>query len=273
MITIVTDSSCNFTRSEAEELGVKVVPMNYSVNSKRYMEYYSDENGDFETLLRSNSKFSTSQPNLSSFLSCFEEELRLGNEVLCITISSRLSGTFSTAHMAARQTESSKIVVFDSYLTGGGLCLLIKEARKMIDDGMTKEDILLELQKVREKITIAFSVDDMTPLRKSGRIGFVRMSVGTILNVKPILLCKDGIVVADETVHGNNELIKKLVYRITPDVKEIIINHIGTNRITTNLYSIIKEKYPDIPLKLGNIGPVLGIHLGLNVIAISFIKR
>jgi len=273
MITIVTDSSSYFKKSEAQEFGVRVVPINYTVDGQSYWETYRDQNGDFEGFLKGSREYTTAHPNMSSFLSTFEEELHKGNEILCITISSRLSGTYGTAHAAAKQTENEKIAVFDSQFTGGGLYLLIKEAKKLIDSGLGLNEILTKLPAIRDKITVAFSVDDMAPLRSSGRIGFVRMSVATYLNIKPILLCKDGAVVSDSVAHGNTEIIKKMTEKISVKTQEVVINYIGDNRMATNLYHVIKETFKDLQVTLQSIGPVLGIHLGLKAIAVSFIDN
>lgn len=173
--------------------------------------------------------------------------------------------------MAAEQTESENIFVFDSQLAAGGLFLLISETKKLIDNGHTFAQIVKELPKIRDRISVTFSVDDMTPLRNSGRIGFVRMSVGTILNIKPILQCKDGGVVFDSVARGSNEIIKKLVAKIPPNVEEAVINYIANNRTAPNLYNIVKEKFPNIKIRFRKMGPVLGVHLGLQVVALSFI--
>ena len=272
MITIVTDSSAYFKKSEAQKLGIRVIPINYTVNGSSFNESFSDCNGDFENLLSKADKCTTSHPNMAAFLSCFEEELHKKNEVLCLTISSRLSGAYSTAYMAARQTESKKIAVFDSLFTGGGMYLLIKEAKKMIEKGLTLQEILAELPAIRDRISTVFSVDDMTALRKSGRIGFVRMSVGTFLNIKPILLCKDGAVVSDGVARGSTEIIKRCIVNITGDTPEVVISYIGDNRMATNLYHVVKNAFPNIAITLQKGGPVLGIHLGLKVIAVSIIQ-
>ena len=272
MITIVTDSTSYFKKSEAQQLGIRVIPMNYSVNGQSYSESFSDQNGDFENLLKGNGRYTTSHPNMAAFLSCFEEECQKNNEVICITISSRLSGAYSTAYMAAKQIENKNIAVFDSQFTAGGLYLLIKEAKKLIDKGLSLDEILNRLPAVRDKITIAFSVDDMAPLRKSGRIGFVRLSVGTFLNIKPILLCKDGAVVSESVAHGSAEIIKRLSGKIKADTKEVVISYIGDNRLATNLYHVIKNAVSHTVVNLQKIGPVLGIHLGLKVVAVSLIQ-
>jgi DegV family protein with EDD domain len=270
MITIITDSSSYFKKSEALESGIRVIPINYSVNGQSYSESYSDQNGDFENLLKGNGDYSTSHPYPAAFLSCFEEELQKGNEALCITISSRLSGAYGTAYAAAKQTESKSIAVFDSQFTAGGLYLLVREAKKMIEGGLSLHEALDGLPSVRDRIAIVFSVDDMAPLRKSGRIGFVRMSVGTFLNIKPILLCKDGAVVSESIARGDAEIIKRLAEKLGADTREAVISYIGDNRLATNLYHVIQKTAPRAAITLQKMGPVLGIHLGLRVVALSF---
>jgi len=273
MITIVTDSSSYFKQSEAEDLGIRIVPINYSVDGLNFQESFSDKNEDLENLLSANKNMTTSHPNLSAFLSVFEEELSKGNEVLCITISSRLSGAFGTAQAVAKQIENEKIVVFDSLFTGGGLYLIVKEAKKMIENGVGLYDLPDKLSAVREKVTLAFSVDDMTPLRNSGRIGFVRRSVVTLLNIKPILLCKDGAVISDTVAHGSTEIIKKMAEKAGPNTQEVVISAIGDNRMASNLYHVINDSHPGIKISIQKVGPALGIHLGLKVIAISIIEK
>lgn len=271
MIKIITDSSAYLRKQEAADLGVRVVPLCYYVKDRNYCESFSDQNGNFTDLLKSNAKFSTSQPNPSAFLSCFEEELAAGNQALCLTISSRLSGTYSAAFMAARQTESKQIAVVDSHLTAGGLYLLIKEAKKLIDAGERLTDIARQLLVIRERISIAFSVDDITPLRNSGRIGMVRMGVGTILNVRPILICQEGGIVFDRTVRGDKEIIRALMDKVPANAQDAVINYISNSKLASDLYNVIRERRPGLPIKLQKLGPVLGIHLGLKVVGLSIL--
>jgi EDD domain protein, DegV family len=275
MITIVTDSSAYFKKSEAAELGVVLVPLQYTVNnSSFFLESYSDQNGDFENMLKSyGSKFSTTHPNIGAFLSCFSEELTKGSQVLCITMSSRLSGTFGSAYSAAKETGSEDIAVFDSQLTGGGLHLLIKEARKLADSGFSLSDIIKELPAVRDRIEVVFSVDDITPLRRSGRLGYVRYNVNTILNIKPILLCRDGVIVSDGVAHGTTDIIRKLLNKVTDEATDVIVNYIDRKRAAIHIHNIIKGQRPGIRVKLRKMGPVIGIHLGLHGVGVSLLNK
>lgn len=273
MIKIIVDSTVYLKKDEADSLSLQIIPVSYSIDGRNYLESYSDENGNFESLLKFNSNSLTAQPNMEAFLSAFEEQLSMGSEVLCITISSRLSGTYSAAYTAAKKTGSEKITVFDSRLTAGGMYLLVLEARRLIDEGNDLKETVKNLMDIRDKITVAFSVDDMTPLRNSGRISLVPMSVRTILNIKPILLCREGVVVSDSIAHGNSDIIKKLAEKIPLNVKIIVVNYIKNSRMASNLYNIIREKLPFSIIKLQKMGPVLGIHLGLQVVAVSFIAN
>jgi len=273
MITIATDSSVYIKKAEAETLGVRIIPLTYTADGLPYVESYGDENGDFETLLKKSANFTTSQPSSAAFLSCFEEELAKGRQVLCLTISSRLSGAYGTAYLAAQHTGSGNIAVFDSYLTAGGLYLLVKEAARLIADGARLQDLSRSLPSIRDKISIAFSVDDIAPLRASGRVGFVRMGVGTILDIKPILICKDGAVVYENSARGSADLSKKLACKVSDNVSDAVINYIGDNRAVMNLYTMVKAAHPDIMIKLQKVGPVLGIHIGLKAMGISVLSR
>ncbi len=270
MITIVTDSTCYLSRSEAQEIEVKIVPVTYTVNGQNYNETYVDGNGDFEKLISHNTQFQTSQPNISAFLSAFREIINDGNDILCLIISSRLSGSFSSALAAAKELNTDRITVFDSYTTAGGLYILAKEARSLAASGMGIEEISAKLRTRRDQIKIAFSVDDMTPLRKSGRLGIVRQSIGTILNIKPLLMCVDGGIVSAGVARGTNEMIRKLVSQVPQDTKWIIIHYIENIGLAKVLYKEIQLKFPAAKLEMRKVGPVLSIHLGLSAIGLAW---
>lgn len=161
MIRIVTDSTVNVTRAQAAKLGLQVLPMGYMVDGQRYLETYTDCNGSFEALLQSKN-FLTSQVSFESFVSCFSESIRRGDEVLCIVISSRLSGTYRNAFAAAAQINSAfpqgqeKVIVVDSLSTAGGMLLLCEEAIKMIGQKLTLHQLAQQVEECRKKISVYF---------------------------------------------------------------------------------------------------------------------
>lgn len=274
MVAIVTDSTAYLTKKEAHDLGIRIVPMSYTVSGQILNENYSDQNGEFESLIfRYSSRCTTSQAPRSAFMSMFDELLRQGYDVLCIVISSRLSGTYSSASIAAKEVDPERIVVLDSLSTAGGLSILAKKAKELADKGYTLKEITSEIENMRNKVGISFSVDNMDALRRSGRLGIVRQSVGTILNIRPILLCKDGAIIAYGTARGRSEQVRYLVSTIPEDAKEIIVHYLGDKTHVSNLYNSIGKKFPDVPITQVKLGPVLGIHLGLGVVGLSWINE
>lgn len=272
MMAIVTDSTICIPRSEAEALGLHIVSDSYSISGQVYLEGYSDENGDFEARIFANPEHcKTSQAPVAGFIQLFEELVRKGMDVLCLVISSRLSGTYSSACIAAREVDSEKIAVVDSLSTSGGLWLLAKEARALSDQGLSLAQVASKLEKLRDKAGIVFSVNDMAALRRSGRLGVVPQSVGTVLNIRPILMCIRGAVVARGMVRGNAERIRALISRVPADAKEIVIQHMGDRMAAEPLYQAIQKRFPEISIHISRLGPVLGIHLGAGTVGISWI--
>ncbi|NLG24841.1 MAG: DegV family protein [Clostridiales bacterium] len=272
MIVIVTDSSACMTRAEADVLGIRVVPMTYYADGRTlYNESYMDENGQYEALIeRSGDRLRTSQATMSAFLSAFDELISEGHEVLCLTISSRLSGTYGNALMAARALNSRGVAVVDSLTTGAGHYMLAREARRMLDVGLTLGQTAAKLKELRARVRTVFSVDDMMPLRRSGRLGSVRLSVSTILNIKPLLTCADGGVVSAGTARGRNEQLRALVSAVGDRPGALIVQHFMAEgaaralegRLAAAGHSVVTRK----------IGPVLGIHLGRGLLGVAWIE-
>ncbi len=269
MFTVVTDSSVYMTRKEAENLGVRVLPMLYTVDGKPYSEGYLYENGRYAELIAQGKSMHTSQVSPSSFLGAFNELSRHGQEVLCLTISSRLSGAYSGALMAAKQLGESRILVVDSLSTAGGLKLLVQKACELSREGRTLNEAADALEKAREKVGIALSVDNMEALRKSGRLGFVRQSVGTVLNLRPILYCKHGTVVSGGVVRGAHAQLAELERSVPGEAKRIVVHYVVNESAAQTLCQALRQKFA-CPVSIAEVGPVLAIHLGLGAIGVAW---
>ena len=271
MIAIVCDSTVYMTKNEAESFDVKIVPVSYYTPSATYEETFIDKNAEYESLIEAG-YCKTNHTNINVFSNAFNELISAGHEVLCLTISSRLSGTYSSALIAAKELCPEKIMVVDSLTTAGGLFMLVKKAREFILSGKTLVETALEIEKLRNKINIIFSVNDMTPLRRSGRLGIVRQSIGTILNLRPILLCKDGAIVGEGTARGASEQIEIMTSKVPDNCKEIFIHYINNYSTTAKITKALEERGYKNEVTLRKLGPVLGIHLGLSVTAIVWME-
>lgn len=273
MIAIVTDSSAHLFREEAEAMGVTVVPMTYSLSGQQtYHEGYMDENGDFEHLVDDNmERLRTSQASYAAFMGVFMELLESGADVLCLTISSRLSGTFGNASMAARDLAPERVQVVDSLTTSGGLYLMVREARRLLDGGATLSGAAAALNALKGCVRITFTVDDIAPLRRSGRLGGVRLSISTILNIRPVLKCVDGSIISTGVVRGRGDQLKTLTDSLPKEACDCLVEGFLADEQMEQLKARVElkghraEKRP--------VGPVLGIHLGRGCLGVSWIDR
>ena len=273
MITLVTDSTAYLTKAEAEKLKIRLVPMHYILAGKSYAESYADENGDFVPQIAAHQEIcATAQASVADFVGIFQAIVHQGGEVLCLVISSRLSGAYSSACIAAKAVDAEKVRVVDSRTTAGGLALLLKRAAALIRQGYPLEDIVAQIKEQRGKTGIAFSVEDMDALRKSGRLSIVRQSVGSILNIRPILcLEKDGgALISGGTARGRNAQMQALADRVPEKAKEVIIESLGSAYMAPALRERIRARLPHVTISHATIGPVLAIHIGLDVIGVAW---
>ena len=272
MIVLVTDSTAYLTAAEAASLGVMVLPMTYSVDANAPInERYVDDNGDFERLIRENpTTLRTSQVPCARFQQAFEELTRSGHQVLCLTMSSRLSGTFANALTAARELPGAPIRVVDSLTTAAGLYLLVREARSLLFRGATIDEAADRLLQMRKQAYTYFSVDDMEPLRRSGRLGGIKKSVSTILNLRPMLKCEDGSILSYAVVRGQNEQRRALLKAVPENVgQSVVVEHLMADERALKLADALREQGKAVEMR--KVGPVLGIHLGIGCLGVSWI--
>lgn len=269
MFTVVTDSSVYMTRGEAERLGVRVLPLLYSVDGKSFSEGFLNENGRYQELIAQGKSMHTAQVSPSTFLGAFNEILCKGNDVLCLTISSRLAGVYGSALMAAKELDAKRVMVVDSLFTAGGLAFLVQRACELSRENASLNQAADVLKKLREQIGITLSVDNMEALRKSGRLGFVRQSVGTVLNLRPILFCKNGAIVSGEVVRGTHAQFAELVRSIPLEAQRIIVHYIANQSAAQTLCEMVRKKFA-CSVGIAEVGPVLAIHLGLGAIGVAW---
>lgn len=272
MITIVTDSTAYLTKGQAHKLGVSLVPVSFIIDGKSFSESFADQKGRYEAQIGEHIfQCTTAHPPISTFVAAFEKELGAGNEVLCIVMSSRLSGTYSSATLAAQELNDRRIAVVDSLSTAGGQYLLIKKARELIDAGMGLHEVAAQLEQIKKQVGTAFSVDNMDALRRSGRLGLVRQSVSAILNIRPLLTLKDGAIVADGMARGRTEQIRALIAKVPPQASRVVAEYFGPSVEPKKITAALKQAGIHADVTVSRIGPVLGIHLGLGVVGLAWL--
>ena len=270
MIILVTDSTAYLTREEARALGVIQVPMTYTHEGRTlYTEGFVEEDAPFLPVVAGSAlSYTTAQASLSAFLSTLEDIIADGNQAIVITISSRLSGTYANARKAAQELGTDKIAVVDSKTSAGAMYLLLLRAREWINSGFTLSEVAAKLKDSREKTHTFFSVEEMAPLRRSGRLGFVRQSVSTILNIRPILKLAAGGVTSYAVARGRHEQLRILEETLSSWKAPIVVQHCRAEDMAAQLTHRLRDR--GIPVVQRTIGPVLAIHLGNGVISLAW---
>ena len=278
----MTDASCDLSAEMAEEAGVQVLPMEFELENNRYLHYPDCRMmklDEFYSKLKKGISVKTTQINFNNFTNYFETYLRAGKDILYTGIPTGLSGTYNTCMIAVKELEEKyperKIVVIDSFCDSAGLGLLIYLAGKKYKSGATIDELAKFIEDTRTKICHWFVVDDLDQLKRGGRISAVSASFGKALQIKPLLSADEsGHLVNVGKIRGKSNVCPALVERLKRDGLNnkkfpVFIAHADNPEGAKALKKEIKGFCKDI--KICEIGPVIGAHVGSGMLAVVFI--
>ncbi len=276
MIKIVTDSTAYLPEEMVREHDISVVPLYVHFGTEAFKEGVELSNEEFYTKLKEAPELpTTSQPSAGEFHSVFEPLVNAGHEVIALTISSKISGTWNSAMAAKEMLPEAPISVVDSLSTSVGLHLMVDAAVQAADAGATRQEIVDQIEQTKEKMQIFFVVDTLEYLAKGGRIGNGKAFLGTLLKVKPILVLQEGAIEPLEQVRSK----RKATARMLALVEEHVGNNGSTSKVAvTNALvpaeaeaigrELIGRLGCDMPL-MGDLGPVIGTHTGPGCVGIA----
>ncbi len=196
MIKIVSDTTTGLTQEMTAQHGIDLVSQIVMFGSETLRDGIDISNEVFLQRLKMSKEFpTTSQPPAGDFVAAFKRHLDAGHEILCITVSSLLSGTYNSAETAKKELGSgmaSHITLVDSKTVATAEALLVLEAARMVKEGRSMAEIVARLDKMIVGMHLDFALDTLEYLAKGGRIGGAQAFVGTLLQMKPILTIKHG---------------------------------------------------------------------------------
>ena len=277
-IRLVTDSASDFTKEEAKALGITIVPLTVTFGEISYQDCFElNHEQFFEKLIETDELPTTSQIPPYEYGKVFEEISDNGDDILCITLSSKLSGCFQSANIAAEDCETP-IKIVDSLNAAVGQRLLVEYALRLIKSGMSLDDIYTDLEEQKKHIRLIALLDTLEYLKKGGRISSTVALAGTLLNIKPVIAVIDGAVEllgkARGSKNGNN-MLKELIKKEGPiDFSK------PCSAVYSGLSTTVLDKYmaDSIDLYKGHedelgkcsIGCAIGTHIGPGAIGVAF---
>ncbi|HOV50826.1 MAG TPA: DegV family protein [Candidatus Cryosericum sp.] len=274
-IHIVTDSISCLPAGYAEEHGIKVVPIRVSVDGVSYREGLEMSSDTFYEKQRAGAKVSTTQASPEEFRAVYEELLTVpGDQVLSIHVSSAMSGTLNSAYSAAEQTDPTRVRIYDSRMAALGLGFMVMHAAALASRGATVEDLVAALDAMLPRIHIYFLVGSLKYLIEGGRIGKAAGVAASVLQIRPILTVKDGIVDVFERPRtmrtARDRLVALIDQGVVRGLERIAFQYTG-NRSETEALRREFSTRTGIPSLLTPIGPGVGCHTGPDTMGVILV--
>lgn len=280
-VKLIVDSASDINEKEAEELGVTMLPMEVRFGSDEFLDGVNLAPKDFyNKLIESDELPKTSQINPYRFEEEFEKLTANGDEVVVITISSKLSGTYRSACEASKNYQG-KVFVVDSLNATIGERLLCQYALRLIKEGKTASEIATELNNIKSKINVMAMLNTLKYLKKGGRISAVTALAGEVFSIKPVV----GIIAGEVKMIGKamgskkgNNLLNTLVEKkggIDFDMPYGVVWS-GNDDSVLNKYvedsAHLWEGHTDkVPAYM--IGSTIGTHVGPGAIGVAFFEK
>jgi DegV family protein with EDD domain len=218
----------------------------------------------------------TSQPSVGDFLEVYEPLVEAGNDIVSIHIAAGMSGTYESARQAKAALEEragdERVTVIDSATACGGLGILALAATAVARAGGDRDAVVARVREAREDLKIWFAIDTMEFLRRGGRVGAARAWLGSTLKIKPILTVESEITPVERVRTSGRafeRMVEYLQARREDGADGWVIQHIQARDQADELVRRGREFFGTEPLFIGEIGPVIGTHVGPGLLGVG----
>ncbi|VWX35851.1 DegV family protein [Exiguobacterium oxidotolerans] len=276
-IVILTDSTAYLPTTYCEENNVHVAPLSVIFDGDAYREGFDISVPEFYAKIQTGSLPTTSQPNIGDLADAFER-LPAGTDIIGITLSSGISGTYQALHTINMMVDHVQVHPVDSRISCMPQAFLVKEAVRMRDAGATATEIVARLEDLKGMIRAYFVVDDLEHLQRGGRLSMTQAVVGSFLKIKPVLHFVDGKIVPFEKIRTFKRAVKRI-----EEMMEDTIHNEGAGYVIGVIHAeddakaraeieVLEQRFPKAQIEMSVFGPVIGTHLGPGAIGITWYK-
>ena len=275
---IVVDSTADILPEYLDQ--IHTVPLTVSFGEEEYIDGVTiDHRTFYQKLIETDAMPSTSQASPSAFAEQYDQAAAADEEVVVITISSKLSGTYQSAMIAA--TGRNSVYVVDSENASVGCGILVGLALRYLRDGMTASAIAEKLQEDKKKIVVIALLDTLEYLKRGGRISKAAAFAGGLLNIKPVISIADGEIQLLGKARGSkmgNNLLAQQIQKVggIDFTKPVLLGYTGLSDVLLQKYiedsSYLWSASLDA-VRYVSIGSVIGAHAGPGAIAVAFFRK
>lgn len=280
---ILTDSTTDISQKLADEIDVKIWPMQFELDGLAYRNFPDERemsSDEFYDAMRKGKMPKTSQINVNDFMVFFSEYLEKGQDILYLAFSSGLSGTYNNSLLAIEELKAKyperTIISVDTLAASMGEGLTVYFAAQLRKAGKSMQEVAKWVEDHRLNLCHWFTVDDLHHLKRGGRVSATTAIVGSALNIKPVLHVDDeGHLINVSKVRGRkaslNALIDKMAETYTNQYDTVMVCQGGCMSDAEYVSSEVKKRFKGVKkVIVGNIGPVIGAHAGPGVLALFF---
>ena len=266
MVKIICDSTGDIPEEIRKKYDITIVPLNVLFGTDSYQDGVDITPAEFyKMLVESKVHPTTSQPAPGLFAEAYQKLAKETDEIMVLTISAGISGTYDSAMQAKQLVDSSlKIEVIDSKWTCAGLLLPTLAAARAAEKGMKLEEITGMVKDILPKIRVYMIFDTLEYLRKGGRIGKAKALLGGMLKLNPMLTLKDGVIHPVTQARGRAKSVDILVdmMKKTGNPEEIVVEDATTPDELEDLAKRISSAIPKAKIIRTKVGPCIGVHAG-----------
>jgi DegV family protein with EDD domain len=213
MLRIVTDGAADMPPAWEKEFDIQVIPINIRFGEKTFLQYVELDNAGFYRMVDETKTIpKTAQPSPHQFVEFYKKVAQPGDTILSMHITSKLSGTYTSAVLAAEEVKGTyNVMAMDSKVGSWGIGVMCRDARKMDRLGKTPEEIFKTMEDVRERIRIILTLDTLEYAKMSGRVGAMQAALASLMNVKPIAVLNEGVLAITEKVRTRKASINRII--------------------------------------------------------------
>ena len=276
---ILTDSTAYIPKELRVRHNIYMIPLSVNFGTESYQEEVDMTAEQFYAEMNEREELpTTSQPPLGMFVDLFEKLAEEYDAVLSIHLSSGISGTYNGAVTVARMVDDIKVFPFDSEMSCMVQGFYALEASHMASEGKAPEEILARLEKMKQSMRAYFMVDDLTNLKRGGRLSGAQALIGSLLQVKPILHFDDKVIVPFEKIRTRKKAINRVYELFNEDVEKnepmrAVVIHANRPDEAQKMKQEIEGKYPHVECFISYFGAVIGTHLGEGAIGLGWYMK
>ena len=279
-LRILVDSTFDFTPEQLELTGIEVVRLHVNFGGEDFVDGVDiTPEGFYERLIESDALPTTSQAAPADFAEAFERLTANGDELVCLTISSKLSGTYQSAMIAAADFEG-RVRVVDTLNVALGAQILARYALRLASGGRGMDEVADELERVKGRVHIIALLDTLEYLKRGGRISGTAAFAGTVLSIKPVVALRDGEVAGIGKARGSRNgenLLSQTIEKFGVDFEmPYLLGYTGISDALLQKYKADSARLwvgyaKDLPVSI--VGSVVGTHAGPGAIAVAFFGK